>query len=678
MLTWCRKRTAWDNLFFSLTAVGTAGLAFCELWMMRAETPEQFATALRWLHVPVLAIIVALVGFVLIYLRAGRHWLAWAVCVLRTCSLLLNFLVGQNLNYREVTGLRHIPFFGESVSVAEGVANPWMLVGQLSLVLFVVFVADATITVWRRGDRRLALVNGGSIVFFVLAGTVQALLVLWEIVHWPLTASFFFMAIVAVMAYEISGEAQRAAQLADDLRESETRLTLAADSVGAILWDLDMDSGCIRITDKAREFFGFAKDRKICAEDFLNVVHPADRAGLLRDWEETMQSGIETSTEYRIVRPDMSVSWILARRRPHPVAAYPVRHMMGVAIDITNQKRIEEELRESENRLRGVLESTADGILGVDSTGRVIIRNSRFNEMWRIPAELGPDADDNTLLSHVMGQLSKPADFLSKVRALYDSYAEDIDLLHFKDGRIFERYSRPIFLPEWVMGRVWSFRDITERQRLAGRLISAQEEELRRLSRELHDDLTQRLAVLAIGAGKLEVELGKLPEACRKVSQIKDQLIRVSEDVHAISRQLHPTILDDLGLVRAIESECATLMRRDNFEIVFEFFEVSAAIPKDAALCLYRIVQEGLKNIVRHSNARDAEIFLRGTEDGICLTIADNGVGFDPAEVRHRPGLGLSSMRERVSLVGGEYSIESQPGNGTVINVCVPLAGSSA
>ena len=140
--------------------------------------------------------------------------------------------MGQNLNYREVTRLRHIPFLGESVSVAEGVPNPWMLVGQLSLLLLVVFVADATITVWRRGDRRQALVVGGSIVFFVLAGTVQAVLVLWEIVHWPMTASFFYLGIVAAMGYEMSREALRAAQLSDDLRESEERMTLAADSAG--------------------------------------------------------------------------------------------------------------------------------------------------------------------------------------------------------------------------------------------------------------------------------------------------------------------------------------------------------------------------------------------------------------------------------------------------------------
>jgi two-component system sensor kinase FixL len=135
LLAWCQQRKEWANLLFSLTAVATAAMAFCELWMMWAETPGQFGTALRWLHVPAFVIIVSLIGFVLFHMRAGRPWLAWTICVLRTFSLLLNFLTGQNLNYREVTGLRHIPFFGESVSVGEGVSNPWMLVGQLGHIL---------------------------------------------------------------------------------------------------------------------------------------------------------------------------------------------------------------------------------------------------------------------------------------------------------------------------------------------------------------------------------------------------------------------------------------------------------------------------------------------------------------------------------------------------------------
>jgi signal transduction histidine kinase len=219
-------------------------------------------------------------------------------------------------------------------------------------------------------------------------------------------------------------------------------------------------------------------------------------------------------------------------------------------------------------------------------------------------------------------------------------------------------------------------------QKLAGRLISAQEEELRRLSRELHDDLTQRLAVLAIESGMLEMELKKKPEATKetiqKISQIKDQLIKVSEDVHSISRQIHPTILDDLGLVRAIESQCAAFMRRHPVGITFKKEHVPDEIQDDIALCLYRVVQEGLRNIAAHSRSKVCEILLRGADHTLCLTVTDDGVGFNPLEVRQMPGLGLSSMRERVQLVQGDFSIRSQPGKGTVINVCVPLAGGDA
>ena len=294
LLVWCKKRTEWANLLFSLTAVGTAGMAYCELWMMRAETPGQFGTALRWLHVPAWALLVALVGFVRLYLRAGRPWLAWSFVGLRTLSLLLDFLVGQNLNYREITRLRHIPFFGESVSVAEGVANPCMLVGQLSLLLLVLFVADATVTVWRRGDRRQALAVGGSIVFFTLAGTVQAVLVLWEMVHWPMTTSFFYLGIVATMAYEMSREALRAAQLSDDLRESEARMTLAAEAAGFGVWMWSIARNQIWGSERWLRLFGFAPDATVTFENVMQRIHPDDREGV----ERAVRRALEDRSDY--------------------------------------------------------------------------------------------------------------------------------------------------------------------------------------------------------------------------------------------------------------------------------------------------------------------------------------------------------------------------------------------
>src|SRR5205814_4814253 len=155
-IVWWKDRAARANLAFSVMAVAVAIFAAFELALMRAQTPEQFGTIVRWLHVPLWVMVASLVAFVRLYLRAGRRWLAWTVVGIRTLSLILNFIFSPNINYREITALRHIALLRESVSVPEGVPNPWMLVAQVSLLLLVIYVSDAAIAVWRRGERRKA------------------------------------------------------------------------------------------------------------------------------------------------------------------------------------------------------------------------------------------------------------------------------------------------------------------------------------------------------------------------------------------------------------------------------------------------------------------------------------------------------------------------------------------
>lgn len=223
-LVWWRERQAWSNLFFSLAAAGTAGLGVCEYWMMQSTTISGFGTALRWLHVPVWVIILSLVGFVQTFLRSGRPWLAWTVCSVRTLSVVLGFVQSPNLNFREITHLRLVPFFGETVVIGEGVPNPWMLVGQASLLLLVVFVVDAAVTAWRRGDRRRALVVGGGIIVFVIAGSIQSVLVLWRLIDVPLTPSLFFLGLVMAMGHELSRDVLNAGRLARELAHRRVEL----------------------------------------------------------------------------------------------------------------------------------------------------------------------------------------------------------------------------------------------------------------------------------------------------------------------------------------------------------------------------------------------------------------------------------------------------------------------
>jgi signal transduction histidine kinase len=214
-----------------------------------------------------------------------------------------------------------------------------------------------------------------------------------------------------------------------------------------------------------------------------------------------------------------------------------------------------------------------------------------------------------------------------------------------------------------------------ELRELTGKLLVAQETERRRIARDLHDDLNQDLALLAV---ELDL-LGQKPveSAAQFAGQVQEMSARVkhlSSSVHDLSHQLHPSKLGQLGLVASVRSLCRELAQGHGLPIEFTQQEVPAAIPEDTALCLYRIVQEALRNTVKHSGARHAGVELSGSAGAIRLRIVDDGAGFDPGLVEGKGGLGLVSMRERLHLVGGALSIDSRPSGGTRIDVRVPLS----
>jgi signal transduction histidine kinase len=207
-------------------------------------------------------------------------------------------------------------------------------------------------------------------------------------------------------------------------------------------------------------------------------------------------------------------------------------------------------------------------------------------------------------------------------------------------------------------------------QELNGRLITAQEEERSRLARELHDDLTQRLAILAIDAGREERKVSGSPEAIRS---IREGLVRLSEDVHALSYRLHPAILDDLGLVEALRSECEHFAQTCAASVETSTQEIPERLPHDVALCLFRIAQEALRNIARHAEATRVEVRLRSLDGGLQLMVSDNGRGFDPERDRTTASLGHASMRQRAHILGGNVDIRTRPGFGTEVVAWVPL-----
>jgi signal transduction histidine kinase len=213
-----------------------------------------------------------------------------------------------------------------------------------------------------------------------------------------------------------------------------------------------------------------------------------------------------------------------------------------------------------------------------------------------------------------------------------------------------------------------------EAEGLAGRLVTAHEDERRRLARELHDDVTQRLAGLAIEAAKLES--GEMSTTKGDAAHsIREGLVELGEDVHALSYRLHPSVIEDLGLVEALRIECDRLAHQGPLHVNFDCHDVPRRLPVDAALCLFRVAQEALRNVERHAGAKNVEVSIKGKDGGVALAVRDNGTGFDTSRAGERASLGLASMRERVRLLGGRLQIQSGPGNGTSLSAWVPLPG---
>ena len=210
-----------------------------------------------------------------------------------------------------------------------------------------------------------------------------------------------------------------------------------------------------------------------------------------------------------------------------------------------------------------------------------------------------------------------------------------------------------------------------EAQTLSGRLITAHEDERSWLARELHDDITQRLAGLAIDAAKLPG--GDLSPSGGARQSIRAGLAQLSEDVHDLSYRLHPSVLDDLGLVEALKVECERVARSESVRVDVEAQRLPQNLPKDVTLVVYRVAQEALRNVGRHAQASVAKLSLALCEGGLQLAVSDNGSGFALDLQPRRPSLGHASMRERIRLVGGRLDIQSSPGEGTTVIAWVPI-----
>jgi PAS domain S-box-containing protein len=353
--------------------------------------------------------------------------------------------------------------------------------------------------------------------------------------------------------------------------------------------------------------------------------------------------------------------------------------IFGLVWQRARAKRAETQLRESEARFRLVANS-APVMIWTAGTDR---KCSYVNKTWLeftgrpLEAELGdgwvdgvhPD-DSNRCLQTYTQAFSRRESFELQYR------------LRRRDGE--HRWvlddGVPRFNPDGTFaGYIGSCIDITERKlaeeslaTIGRRLIEAHEAERTWIGRELHDDINQRLALLAISLDRWSHDTST-NEVTELVRHTRARITEIAQDVQGLSHRLHSSKLDYLGLVTAAKSFCRELSEKTKVEIVFRDAGIPQTLSKEVSLCLFRVLQEGLQNAVKYSGVRSFTVDLQGTEEWIQLTVADAGNGFEEREAFTCHGLGLISMRERLQLVQGEFSVKSQPGAGTTIRARVPL-----
>jgi PAS domain S-box-containing protein len=466
------------------------------------------------------------------------------------------------------------------------------------------------------------------------------------------------------------------------LRESDERFRMAAHAGRMFAYEWNPATDEIVRSEGVFQVLGENEGTHTTGQKIMAMAPPEDRERLVAAIAALSPDKPCLRISYRMVRSDGIMIWVERNSLAHFDEQGRLLRTVGMVADVTERKRAEEAVRESEQRFK-LVANTAPVMIWVSGPDKLC---TYFNLPWL--EFTGRPLEDE--LGNGWAEAVHPEDL---TRCL-DTYRQSFDRR--KPFKMEYRLRRHDGEYRWVLdigvprlngdgsfaGYIGSAADITERKEaeealstVSGRMIRAQEEERRRIARELHDDINQRLALLAV---ELRNFGDLLPDSLSTLRNYTQQLFErtsgISEDVQALSHELHSSRLEYLGLVAAMRSFCTEFGAQQKAEIDFAHSNVPSPLPRDISLCLFRILQEALRNGVRHSGAQHFEVNVQGSPAEIHLTVRDSGAGFDPKLAENTQGLGLISMQERVRLVKGTFSITSRPQSGTEISVRVPLS----
>lgn len=475
-------------------------------------------------------------------------------------------------------------------------------------------------------------------------------------------------------------------ELASHIGLSNDRLRLALESSKSVGWDWEIKSGQESSFGDLKTIYGISSDSYVAhVEDFHRRIHPDDRQQVWKAINDAMQSHEPYAAEFRIRWPDGTVRWVAAKGKFYYSKNGEPERMLGTETDITDQKRMEEDLRESEERLRLAAEAGRMYAFEWNVETDAVVRSA---ESFQIVGTGEPmRTTGKQLLASVHPDDRASFTAASRQRTPENPVCQITYRMLRPDGSMIwvQETKRAFFDQQGRIVRIVGMvADATQKKlaeetlsNVSRKVVEAEEQQRSRIARDLHEDIGQRLALLAIELEQLKTGSSHQTVVNGRMDAVWKRTLEILNDVKASAHELHSPRLEYLGIAAVLRCFCKEFGERKNIEIVFKTEDIAAIVPPDISLCLFRVLQEALYNGIKHSGAQRLEVQMWATPSEIHLTVSDSGAGFELEAAKNGRGLGLVSMKERLQLVKGTFSIDSQPQRGTTIHACVPLNSES-
>ena len=496
---------------------------------------------------------------------------------------------------------------------------------------------------------------------------------------------------VALIVHDVTE--RRRADLA--LREREERLRLAFAGAREGVWDWNLETGEVVYSERWKQMLGYADDEiEPHVRAWERLLHPDDRTAADALTDAVTRDKRPYEAEFRIQHKDGHYLNVLTRGLPvRRDSAGPVVRIVGTHLDITDWKRTELALRESEERLRLAFAGAQEGVWDWSLETNAVVYSSRWKEMLGYSdEEIEPNVSAWERLVH-------PEDRVAAERANESvaggqpTYEAEFRLRH-KNGHYVQVLSRgfPVRREPGgpVVRIVGTHFDLTERQKreaerarteLLTRLVFAQEEERRRIARDMHDQFGEHLTTLGLRIGVLKAMCADNTPLTREIDALDAIARSLDQDADRLAWELRPMALDDLGLRAALTNYTQDWSARVGIPARLHTSGLlDERLAPDLETTLYRIAQEALNNAAKYSRAQHVEVLLERRADSVVLVVEDDGIGFDADGGATGRGFGIVGMQERATLVGGTLEIESSPGKGTTVlaRIAVPAGARSA